>query len=90
MNNNPGLYYFHNLKFDGHFIVDYLLRNGYLFNLDSRDLKPGQFSALISAQGTWYSLKIAFEEDRNGYSQEVEIRDSLKIIPLPVEKIPAA
>lgn len=90
MNYNPGIYYFHNLKFDGHFIVDYLFRSGYLFNPDSKNLLPGQFSALISDMGNWYSLKIAFEENTNGYYNEVEIRDSLKIIPLRVENIPSA
>ena len=37
--------YFHNLKFDGEFILSYLLRNGYTYS-DSR--QPKTFETLIS------------------------------------------
>src|SRR5690606_36328923 len=41
---------FFNLKFDGHFILDYLLKNGYKHvEIDQGDsLSKGEFSTLIS------------------------------------------
>lgn len=73
--------YFHNLKFDGSFIVDYLLRNNYIHTKDKKP-KQYEFNTLISDTGTWYTIKL------NTGRNVVEFRDSLKIIPMPVEKIP--
>lgn len=75
-------YYFHNLKFDGSFILDYLLNNNYTF-YDSEDkaITKG-FSLLIGDMGQWYSMTICFNK---GHS--VRILDSLKILPFKVEKI---
>lgn len=73
--------YFHNLKFDGAFIVDYLLRNGYS-HVRIKKLKSKEFTTLISDTGTWYTIKI------NTGKRTVEFRDSLKIIPMSIEEIP--
>ena len=41
--------YFHNLKFDGNFIVDFLLRNGYKWNrVAERDMNNKDFKCAIS------------------------------------------
>ena len=34
---NPGKYLFHNLKFDGEFIISYLLNNGYKHIKDKKE-----------------------------------------------------
>lgn len=78
-----GTYYFHNLKFDGTFIVDYLLRNNYRWTNEKRMLTHN-FTTLIADTGMWYSIRIQFE---NGC---VEIRDSLKILPMKIEEMPKA
>lgn len=85
-----GTYYFHNLKFDGNFILYWLFKNGYTWHDNARQLDPGQFCTLISDMGTWYTITIKMKPTKTGVSHKVEIRDSLKLIPLSVEQIPGA
>lgn len=80
-NHPSSKYYFHNLKFDGEFIFYHILSNGYEFTTD-RALKNGQFTALISDKGVFYSIVI---KTKNG--SRVEIYDSLKILPFSVKDI---
>lgn len=75
-------FYFHNLKFDGDFIFSYLLKNGYSWVKNKKEMTPKTFSCLISDKNQFYSIDIAHE---NG--SKVSIWDSLKIIPLRVDKI---
>lgn len=82
-----GRVYFHNLKFDGRFIVDWLLRNGYDWN-GERSLPPQTFKTLISDMGAWYSIKIRFPNTKAGIKHEVTIYDSLKILPMKVSQMP--
>lgn len=90
LKDNGGIYYFHNLKFDGNFILFWLFLNGYKWKLNAKKLEPGEFTTLISEMGTWYSITIRMFPTSTGLSNKVEIRDSLKIIPLPVAEIPKA
>lgn len=91
MQENGGTYYFHNLKFDGNFILHWLFRHNYRFSKKTkRQLEPGEFTTLISDMGTWYTVNINMYPTPNGISNRVEIRDSAKIIPLPVSEIPKA
>lgn len=71
---------FHNLKFDGCFILDWLLNNGYV-HAEKRAL-PGQFTTLISAQGQFYSINVTWS---NGH--RTEFRDSFKKLPMTVAQI---
>lgn len=75
--------YFHNLKFDGEFIVSYLLRNGYKYD-DSHE--PKTFSTLISDTGLWYSMTVIFEKKNKKY-KKVTFYDSLKKLPFKVSTI---
>jgi hypothetical protein len=76
--------YFHNLRFDGEFLVNYLLKAGYTW--DSKANKPKTFSTLISKMGQWYMIDICY-----GYKGKnklhTRVYDSLKKIPFPVKKI---
>ena len=83
--NHGSLIYFHNLKFDGTFIVSELLKQGYQHKeeLFSHDTKG--FTTLIGDMGEWYSMKINFKANC-----EVTIYDSLKLIPLSVREIAKA
>lgn len=75
--------YFHNLKFDGHFIMDYIMKHGYVHRSDNqRDIQPGEFRTLISHMNKWYSFTVRW---RNG--AKTEFRDSLKKINMPVSHI---
>lgn len=82
--------YFHNLKFDGEFIVNNLFKLGYKHVKDKKLCKPETFTTLITDMSVWFSMFICFGYDSNGRPKGVTINDSLKIIPLPVKEIPKA
>lgn len=84
--NNPVIY-FHNLKFDGSFIVSYLLENGFSPIIDKKKRADKTFTCLISDMGIWYSIEIYFKVEKKKV-KKVTIYDSLKIIPMPVADIP--
>lgn len=73
--------YFHNLKFDGRFILDHLLKLGYEHNAEKTAL-PGTFKSLISDTGQFYTLTVSWQ---NGYS--TEFRDSVKKLPMSVANV---
>lgn len=78
--------YFHNLKFDGHFIMDWLLKNGYTHAPSDRDgLAKGTFSTLISDMNKVYSVTIRWKNGHNA-----ELRDSLKKLPMSVSNVAKA
>lgn len=69
--------YFHNLKFDGHFIVDWLLKNGYRHFVGEPGRQPkGTFKTLISNMGKWYSFTVMWPD-----GHVTEFRDSAKKFP---------
>lgn len=78
--------FFHNLKFDGHFIVDWLLRTGKrCIDLDDRGtrvLRVGEFRTTISDMGQWYKIVWHASSRRT-----VEFRDSYKILPVSVKAL---
>ena len=53
--------YFHNLKFDGEYIFNYLLNNGYRCIEDKKERENKTFTTLISDTGQFYSIEIFFE-----------------------------
>lgn len=77
--------YFHNLKFDGKFIVDSLLNAGWEWIETVGEQAPYRFTTLISDMNQFYSIKLFFKK-----GHYIEFCDSLKVISLPVAKIPAA
>lgn len=74
--------YFHNLKFDGSFILDHLLKTGWKLNKVKNDLQPMEFNTLISDKGFFYTMSLKFNE-----KSKCEIIDSLKILPYSVDAI---
>ena len=48
-NNKCNTVFFHNLKFDGKFIVDYFTRNKFEYGL--------QYEVIIDGLGSWYEIK---------------------------------
>lgn len=90
MQQNQGTYYFHNLKFDGEFIIYYLLTHGYKYVHDRKKLKQFSFNILMSDTGQFYSMEIGFDVDAKGDLISVKIIDSLKIIPLSVDAMSKA
>lgn len=81
--------YFHNLKFDGEFIIYYLLKNGFKHVLSKKECETRTFTTLISDMGMFYSIEIYFYR-KNKNVKKVIIYDSLKIIPFSVSEIAKA
>ena len=79
--------YFHNLKFDGEYIFNYLLNNGYKCIKDKKDREDKTFTTLISDTGQFYSIEIFFETKNKKHINKVTIYDSLKILNFSVDKI---
>lgn len=78
--------YFHNLKFDGEFILCWLFENGFKYVDDRRDLEKNTFTTLISDKGQFYSMEICFER-KGKEKKSLTIYDSLKILPFSVAAI---
>lgn len=82
--------YFHNIKFDGAFVIDWAFKNGFSnafenenekifkskFELDDHDM-----TYLISSRGQWYEICLKI----NGVL--IEFRDSLKLLPFTLRDI---
>ena len=87
--------YYHNLKFDGSFWLNYLLRVKHFTQAIVRDpenpekitfsydneMPDNSVKYLISSMGSWYSLTIY----TGGHY--ITLRDSLKLLPFSVERI---
>ena len=74
--------FFHNLKFDGHFIIDWLLKHDYTYTADGRKVSHKQFTTLISDKNMFYSVTIRFAS-----GIRVELRDSYKKLPMSVSRV---
>ena len=81
--------YFHNLKFDGEFIINWLFENGYEHVTDSKERKTHTFTTLISDKGMWYSIEVVFYLKGKNV-KKITFVDSLKLIPLSVKGIAEA
>lgn len=86
--------YFHNLKFDGEFILSFLLKNlhykqafeqtdenGSGYFLKNKEMKSKTLKYVISELGQWYSIIVKV----NGIF--ITIQDSLKLLPFSVSEI---
>ena len=83
----PEKCYFHNLRYDGSFILDYLLKHKCKVSNDRKlninDLKP-----LISVDGSWYSIDWVTGYDKKARHYTVtKFVDSLKLLNMSVRKI---
>lgn len=84
--------YYHNLKFDGFYWIDFFIRNDILrpgYKIidgkqalrDKKELYNNQFTYNISSKGQWYNI---FIKQNN---RIIEFRDSLKLIPFKLKTI---
>lgn len=82
--------WFHNLKFDGVFILNWLYENGYTWIEDKKDKADKTFTTLIGDMGQFYNITVYFKVN-NHHTNKVEFYDSLKIFPnFSVEKVATA
>lgn len=86
LSNYNSVCYFHNLKFDSSFILDYLLKHGYKY---SEKPENKTFSTLITDMGVFYSITVIFEKKNKKY-KKVVFYDSLKKLPFKVSVISKA
>lgn len=84
-NCNHSTIYFHNLKFDGSFILNYLLKHNYTYESKLNKNSSKTYSCLIDDLGAYFTIEIAFDK-----RTRVKIVDSLKLIPLKVSEIAKA
>ena len=79
-------YYIHNLKYDGNFIIDYLLRNGWEHLGDDETPRSNTFETLITNMGAYFSITInlAVYSTR---TVRITMYDSLKKLPMSLERI---
>lgn len=79
-------FYFHNLKFDGEFLMVHLFEQGFKHVIDRSEEDTRTFTTLVSDAGQFYSIKIIFEK-KGKRTKYVKIYDSLKILPFSVAQI---
>ena len=84
-NSNNSTFWFHNEKFDGEFILYYLLKNGYKHLTDDEKPIDNSFKTLITDMGIFYSIVIYFKVG-NKQVKKATIYDSLKVIGLSVDE----
>lgn len=72
---NP-ICFFHNLKFDGTFIINYLFRSGFTWIKDKKDAKDKTFTTLITDMGQFYSIEVYFSKTAK-HTNKVTFYDSL-------------
>ena len=82
---NPRIY-FHNLKFDGSFILYYLLENGYSYIGEDEKPKSKTFQTIISDLGAFYQI-IVYNKVFDTRQEKITFIDSLKIINMKVKDI---
>lgn len=74
--------YFHNLQFDGSFIVDFLLKQGYKENKGKNKPQPNTFNILITGQGRWFSITFITKN-----AKRINIWNSLNLLPFSLKKV---
>lgn len=83
--------YFHNLKFDGQYIMDYLLKNG--FTIDTgRTKHDNTVRPVISDEGMWYMVELCFNKPHGKHKKWFccSFLDSLKLMPFSVAELSRA
>lgn len=77
--------WFHNLRFDGSFILYELFREDFEY---SNKKESHTFKTLISDMNQFYEIEIVFKGGKNG--NKIKLHDSAKVIPLRIEQMPKA
>lgn len=77
---------FHNLKFDGDFILSWLLKNGYEYVADKKYRHDHSFTTLITDMGQFYAIEVYFKI-KGKHVNKVTFHDSLKLLNFSVEEI---
>lgn len=79
-------FFFHNLKFDGEFIIYWALKNGFKHVKTKEEIGEKTFTTLISDMGQFYNITLYYSKG-NKKIHKTEFIDSLKIINMSVSAI---
>lgn len=74
--------WFHNLGFDGKFLLDYLLKNGFKHTEYEDEFEENMFMTIINKMNSFYAITVKFA---TGYS--VEFKDSYKKLNMSVRAV---
>ena len=77
---------FHNLKFDGEFILSWLLKNNFEYVADKKNRHDHSFTTLITDMGQFYAIEVYFKVKGHKVNK-VTFHDSLKILNFSVDEI---
>lgn len=83
--NRGSTVYFHNMKFDGEFLIYWLLKHGYK-HVEKENVENNTFTTLISNMSQFYSITVYYKVYNKRY-EKITFIDSLKIIPFSVEEV---
>lgn len=85
-NSKNSTFYFHNLRFDGEFIIYWLLTHGFKHITSIEERETNTFETLISDMGQFYQITVYYYY-HNRNAKKVTFIDSLKIIPFKAKEI---
>ena len=77
---------FHNLKFDGQFIISWLFQNGFKHTTDKVERQEKTFNTLISDRGLFYQIEVVFKRKGKNINK-VTFQDSYKLLPMSVKDV---
>ena len=80
---------FHNLKFDGSFLISYLEEQNYTLIKDKSEAREHTYQTIISDLGAFYQI-IVYEKTYKSKMRKITFIDSLKIINMSVKDIAKA
>lgn len=79
--------WFHNLKFDGVWLINYLESNGFKWIPSSKEKADKTYTTLITDMGQFYTITVYFKVNGKNINK-VQFLDSLKIFPnFSVERV---
>ena len=81
--------YFHNLRFDGEFLLNYAFTHSYTHIIDRKDIADNTITTLISDKGVFYEIEFIFKKFKTRL-HHITFRDSLKVLPMTVEQVAKA
>ena len=86
LENKNSTFYFHNLKFDGEFIIYWAFKHGFKHVENIKEVESKTFTTLISDMGQFYTITLYFQK-KGKHVIKLTFIDSLKIIPFSVKDI---
>ena len=67
--------FFHNLKFDGDFLINWLFKNGFKYVESQDELSDKTFTTLIATNGQFFTMDIMFQ-NRGKFKKFKRIQNS--------------